>query len=255
MAAEIEVSELDTLDLSGYRCVYISFGSKEHPDPKKPRFYQDFPYFLEEINKFPLLCISIDKYDTFEKEERVVPINPFDITPRNTYTRVTIPTRTMDETIRITQQLVELVSKNNPEQVFFVNFIKYRNKNAHDAGPETAAMEILSHLRQYKDCYYDWYGFGLFHDFIIKNTPFSDRVKMILYSKDNPQKEGFLDILKNDNSLIDLFPTIHTMLRRSLIDITPTITPEQIALLEPELPKFTAGKRTRKRRRRRRTRR
>jgi hypothetical protein len=47
-------------------------------------------------------------------------------------------------------------------------------------------------------------------------------------------------------------PTIHDMLRSHLIDITSKITPEQIALLDPE---FTGGKRTRKRRRRRKTKR
>jgi hypothetical protein len=63
----------------------------------------------------------------------------------------------------------------------------------------------------------------------------------------------FLDDLKNDTSLRDKYPKIYDMLRAHVIDISSTITPEQIALLDPEYP-LTAG--TRKlRRRRRKTRR
>ena len=245
------LEDLDTLDLSSYKCIYISFGSINGNGDDKTPFYQDFPYFLEEINKYPLCVISIDKYPGFTREERVIPFNMVDSNPRQRYTHITIPSHTMDNTIGITKKLVELLDKNEA-QVFFVNFIKYRNKTAHDAGPEKEAMKLLSHLGKYRDNYYDWYGFGLFKDFIIKNTPSFERVKQILYFKDTPTTKGFLDYLKNDEELSSTYPNIHAMLRSHLIDITSEITPEQIALLHPE---FTAGKRTRKRRRRRKTKR
>lgn len=247
----IEVEELDTLDLSSYKCIYISFGSI-NGDGKKP-FYQDFPYFLEEINKYPLCVISIDKYPDFTREERVIPFNMVDSDPRQRYTHITVPSHTMDNTIGITEKLVELLDKNEA-QVFFVNFIKYRDKNAHDAGPETEAMKLLSHLGKYRDHYYDWYGFGLFKDFIIKNThdDMLERIKGLLAVKDT-SNSTFLTSLKDDNLLKrTVRHEIYTGLRSHLIDITYEITPEQIALLHPE---FTAGKRTRKRRRRRKTRR
>jgi hypothetical protein len=156
----------------------------------------------------------------------------------------------MPQTIRITQKLVELLDQISA-QVFFVNFIKYLSKTAHDARPEQEARHIESHLGKYRDRYYHWYGFGLFKDFIIKNTLF-DRVNAILYAKEDPRLH-FLDDLKNDTSLRDKYPKIYDMLRAHVIDITSTITPEQIALLDPEYP-LTAG--TRKlRRRRRKTRR
>jgi len=248
--AALEEVELDTLDLSSYKCIYISVGSMNGYG-KEP-FYHDFPYFLEEINKYPLCVISIDKYPHFTREERVIPFNMVDSNPRQRYTHVTIPSHTMDNTIDITKKLVELLDKNESAQVFFVNFIKYRDKTAHDAGPEKEAMKLLSHLGKYRENYYDWYGFGLFEDFIIKNTPFFDRVKQILYFKDTPNTKDFLAYLKNDEALSDKYPNIHDMLRSHLIDITSTITPEQIALLDPE---FTGGKRTRKRRRKRKTKR
>ena len=230
------------LDLSSYRCIYISFGSKNQTHVKP--FYQDFPYFLEEINKYPLCVISIDDYPEFTNEERVIPVDLHETNPRKRYTHITIPSRSMDETIHITKQLVELLDKTEA-QVFFVNFIKYRSKQAHDAKPETEAMQILSHLGKYRDNYYDWYGFGSFHDFIIKNNKFFKRVYMILYSKE--QSRDFVGILKNDDALIENFPKIFDILRDNVIDITPTITAKQIELLNPE---YTGGKRTRKRRRR-----
>ena len=49
-----------------------------------------------------------------------------DSNPRQRYTHITIPSHTMDNTIGITEKLVELLDKNESAQVFFVNFIKYR---------------------------------------------------------------------------------------------------------------------------------
>ena len=157
------------LDLSPYRCIYISFGSKNQTKVKP--FYQDFPYFLEEINKYPLCVLSIDDYPEFTKEERDIPVDLHKTKPRKRYTHITIPSHSMGETIHITKQLVELLDKTEA-QVFFVNFIKYRSTQAHDAGPETEAIHIESHLGKFIDHYYHWYGFGSFHDFIIKNNEF-----------------------------------------------------------------------------------
>ena len=234
--AALEAREGLALDLSPYRCIYISFGSKNQT--KEKPFYQDFPYFLVEINKYPLCVISIDDYPEFTNEERVI---PFETNPRKRYTHITIPSHSMGETIHITKQLVELLD--NESQVFFVNFIKYRNAQAHDAKPETEASHIVSHLGKFKDHYYHWYGFGSFHDFIIKNNDFFERVNMILYKNDNKKEQDFLDVLKDDAALGKL--QINKLLRDNVIDITPTITAAQIALLHPE---YTGG--TRKRRRR-----
>jgi len=240
--AALEAMEGLALDLSPYRCIYISFGSKNQT--KEKRFYQDFPYFLEEINKYPLCVISIDDYPEFTNEERVIPVDLHETKPRKRYTHITIPSHSMGETIHITKQLVELLDKNE-SQVFFVNFIKYRSKIAHDAKPETEATQIESHLGKYRDNYYEWYGFGLFHDFIIKNNEFFKRVYMILYKNDNKKEQDFLGILKNDDALIEFFPKIFGILRDNVIDITPDITAKQVELLHPE---YTGG--TRKRRRR-----
>jgi hypothetical protein len=204
------------------------------------------------INKYPLCVISIDNYPEFTLVENVVPFNEFVTEPRKRYTHVTIPSHSMSETIGITKKLVQLLDKTSA-QVFFVNFIKYKSKTAHDAGAEQEAIQIETHLGKYRDNYYHWYGFGLFKDFIIKNTPFFDRVKMILYFKDNPEGRPFLEHLKNDDALRHTQPKTHEMLRYHLIDITPTITSEQITLLDPDLAEFSGG--TRKKRRRRRTRR
>ena len=124
MAALEARLDIDELDLSSYKCIYISFGSI-NGDDEEP-FYQDFPYFLEEINKYPLCVISIDKYPGFTREERIIPFNMVDSNPRQRYTHITIPSHTMDNTIGITEKLVELLDKNESAQVFFVNFIKYR---------------------------------------------------------------------------------------------------------------------------------
>jgi hypothetical protein len=261
--ASAEVSEridIDTLDLTGYRCVYISFGSKEHPDITNPKpFYQKFPFFLEFINKYPLCAISIDQYDAFEKEEEDVPFDTWGVKPRKKYTRVDIPTRTMAQTIQITQQLVELLRKYKPEQVFFVNFIKYQNKDAHDAGPEQEAVAIERHLGEYRDNYYEWYGFTLFRDFILKNPsrpiPIYADLKKVLAARDTPNNP-FLKLLKNDDKLREkIRPELYEAIRTFFIDITPDITPNQYNLLDVDLAEFSGGKRTRKRRRKRRTRR
>uniref|UniRef100_A0A6C0HXR9 Uncharacterized protein n=1 Tax=viral metagenome TaxID=1070528 RepID=A0A6C0HXR9_9ZZZZ len=111
------VSEsVNELDLSSYKCIYISFGSRNQ-DKVKP-FYQDFPYFLEEINKYPLCAISIDDYPDYTKKERVIPVDLYETNPRKRYTHVTIPSHTMDQTIQITNKLVELLDKNESAQVF-----------------------------------------------------------------------------------------------------------------------------------------
>ena len=259
-----EVSEvkdsLDTLDLSGYRCVYISFGSK-HGDPRNPKpFYQKFPFFLEFINKYPLCAISIDKYDKFEKKEEDVPFDTWGVKPRKKYTRVDIPTdtKTMAQTIQITQQLVTLLSKYKPEQVFFVNFIKYADKDAHDAPPEKAAAAIEHHLGEYRDNYYEWYAFNsIFNDFILKNPstpiPMHDTLKKVLAARDNPNNP-FLKLLKNDNDELrqKIRPELYEAIRAFLIDITPDITPDQYNLLDVDLKEFEGGKRKRTRKRRRR---
>ena len=238
----------DTLDLSHYKCIYISFGSRNQTHVKQ--FYQEFPYFLEMINKYPLCVISIDDYPSFTMEEEVVPFDMWEAKPRKRYTRITIPSHTMEQTIHITKKLVELVDKNE-SQVFFVNFIKYRSKTAHDAGAEQEATQIESYLGKYSDNYYHWYGFGLFKDFIIKNTPDFDRVQKILYFKDNPNGREFLEHLKNDHALRDNQPKTYAILRYHLLDITPQITSEQISLLDPDLAEFSGGRRRRRKTRRR----
>ena len=245
------LESLETLNLSTYKCIYISFGSKNGKG--NTPFYHDFPYFLEMINKYPLCTISIDDYPDYTKEDIVVPHGALedDEHPRKKYTRVTIPSRTMDETIRITKHLVALLDKTEA-QVFFVNFIKYRDKTAHDSAPEREAIRILPELGKFREHYYDWYGFGLFQDFIIKSPSpdILERIKMFLYFKDAPQYHTFLTALKNDD-LSMVTPQMQSLLRTFLIDITPQIRSDQIMLFEPDYSEISGGrKRTRKRRRR-----
>lgn len=248
------LESLETLDLSHYKCIYISFGSKNQTQVKQ--FYQDFPYFLEMINKYPLCVISIDDYPEFTSVEHVVPFDMWEAKPRKRYTHVTIPSRSMDKTIRITQQLVELLDKNESAQVFFVNFIKYRNKTAHDAGPEQEALHMLTHLGKYRDHYYDWYGFGLFEDFIIKRPrkhTMLGRIEGLLALKDQPSPRPFVTVLKDDDRLKStVSDEMYKGLRTYLLDITPQITSDQISLLDPDLAEFSGGRRKRRRRRTRR---
>ena len=137
-------------------------------------------------------------------------------------------------------------------QVFFVNFIKYRDKTAHDSAPEREAIRILPELGKFREHYYDWYGFGLFQDFIIKSPSpdILERIKMFLYLKDAPNFHTFLTALKNDD-LSTVNPQMQSLLRTFLIDITPQIRSDQIMLFEPDYSEISGGrKRTRKRRRR-----
>jgi hypothetical protein len=248
---------LETLDVSSYKCIYISFGSK-NGSGKLP-FYHDFPFFLEMINKYPLCTISIDDYPDYTKEDVKVPYGALsdDEHPRKQYTRVKIPSRSMDETIRITQHLVALLDKIEA-QVFFVNYIKYKDKTAHDSDPEREAIRILQELGKFREHYYDWYGFGLFKDFIIKSPSLDilERIKVFLYFKDAPDFKPFLIALK-EGDLSKVKPSMQTLLSTFLIDITPEIRSEQIMLFDPDYSEFNVSEIDggRKRRRRRKTRR
>jgi hypothetical protein len=259
MAALEPKESLETLDVSSYKCIYISFGSK-NGSGKLP-FYHDFPYFLEMINKYPLCTISIDDYPDYTKEDVKVPFGQLsdDEHPRKQYTRVKIPSRSMDETIRITQHLVALLDKIEA-QVFFVNYIKYKSKIAHDSDPEREAIHILPKLGKFIEHYYDWYGFGLFQDFIIKShsPDILERIRMFLALKDDPKYKSFLTALKHDNlSTVKTSDEMKFFLRNFVIDITPEIRSEQIMLFDPDYSEFNVSEIDggRKRRRRRKTRR
>jgi len=246
-AASDPRESLETLNLSSYKCIYISFGSK-NGSGKLP-FYHDFPYFLEMINKYPLCAISIDDYPDYTKKDVNVPYGALEDEehPRKKYTHITIPSHSMDETIRITQHLVALLDEVDA-QVFFVNFIKYKIKTAHDAGSEREAIRILPHLGKYIDHYYDWYGFGLFQDFIIKSPSpdILERIRGFLALKDNPKYKLFLTALKNDDLSTVKSHQMQTLLRTFLIDITSQIRSEQIMLFEPDYSELVGGKRRRR---------
>ena len=246
------LESLETLDVSSYKCIYISFGSKNGKGERP--FYHDFPYFLEMINKYPLCTISIDNYPRYTKEDIVVPYGALEDEkhPRKKYTRVTIPSHSMDETIRITQHLVALLDQTKA-QVFFVNFIKYRDATAHDSAPEREAIRILPALGKFREHYYDWYGFGLFQDFIIKSPSpdILERIKGFLYFKDNPKYQSFLPALKNDDLSTVKSEQMQTLLRTFLIDITSQIRSEQIMLFDPDFSEFSGGRKRKRRKTRR----
>jgi hypothetical protein len=116
---------------------------------------QDRPEFLMIMGVFPLICISIDTtYPIYKRKE-----NSIDDTSE-TYTHICVPTKSVAETLEITRQLLAKLPSIHPKNVFFANFIKYRNPNPIDDNVLKELKE-LPRIIPPEYNYYDWCGFML----------------------------------------------------------------------------------------------
>jgi hypothetical protein len=218
-------TELGGLDLRPYKCVYVSYGSKQH----EGRFRQDCPPFLsllEEGGFTPLVCIAIDPSFTFTVEERSVPYRDDD----KKYMHITVPTKDIAHTIRITDQLVEKLKENTLNACFFVNFIKFKNPNAREDTILKDAMEIKYHIPY---DYYDWGGFN-YPDFIIKTAVNGEICcKDVTALLENELYKGgklsklFIPALENDDTIKSYLATrqaLYESIKNCLINIASYIT-------------------------------
>jgi hypothetical protein len=248
-------SESVSLDLTPYKCVYISYGSKSYDGSS----FQECPEFLKHLNTFPLICISIDaEFPSFNTEELEMTTIWDQVRP---YTNVHIPTSSVKETIAITQQLLKQIDQLtiNSKHVFFVNFIKFRtlNKLEDIILQETEELPLVIPS---KYNYYDWCGFDM-PDFIqIRNK----KLDFLLRSIESEKLSEFIIALKDDTELEDFCSkykgnyekgiVMYNLVRDGLLDIT-NLTNRQSQTLELTDAKLSGGNRRFKRVRRYRTRR
>ena len=159
---------------------------------------QDRPDFL--MGVFPLICISIDT---------MYPIYEMDVNPSKTYTHICVPTKSVAETLEITHQLLAKLDKLpiHPKNVFFANFIKYRNPNRFD-DDVLEELKKLPRMIPPKYNYYDWCGFML-PNFIKKPKlaiHFSTSIKIsvdtfIQNLIDKKKLNEFSEVLMDDDAL------------------------------------------------------
>lgn len=237
-------TELDELDLTPYKCVYVSYGSKQHED----RFGQECPSFLGLLEDFyPLVCIAIDPSFTFTMEERNAPYSD-----DKKYMHITVPTKDIANTIRITDQIVRKLEQNTLKACFFVNFIKFKRPNPIEERILKEAGEIKAHIPY---DYYEWGGFK-YPNFIIKTavnkklccgdvTDFLEEryepsryAAFITAMADSKTLQRYLAKLKN--------PDLYASIENCLIDITPSMTSSY--LLNRFFPSGGTRKRKSKRR-------
>jgi len=264
----IELSvPLDTLDLSSYQSIYISYGSKNNETPPY-EFYHDFPFFMK-FAKLPMICITIDMYQKFTQTDRPFETMPDDIKATCTY--VTVPSFTMADSFSITEKLLEKLKLNTSARVFFVNFIKYKHPNEEEKRNAIESMKLKQIVAPYD--YYDWCGYRLPH-FIIKNSEPTNQVFTnvqkyldILFTLVTPtDRDEFISSFSNGENLKQVLKKkhhkrsvadriqIYKELRSCLFDITSDImycTPQLKILLnipedwEEEYPENEfGGKRT-----------
>ena len=284
---------LDTIDISKYETVYVSYGSKNHSHgAKQHRFNQSNPPFLSFFG--PYLCIAIDP--DFSELDSEVHTDKDEEYPDFEF--VTIPVETLSDieamqlseshpkktvfdfkreysikkTEEITQKIVQLLK---PEQrVFFVNFIKFVDTRAHDARIGEL-LDIEQHLGPFKKDYYEWAGY-LYPNIIVKKHSTKIRTTVLLdiasligsttiyngYQEKFPSTvlERMYDDISNKRfrfKYISDIETAHKALLQCVIDITGRsdlfTTQVDIMVNDPGPDKPAGG--TRRRRRRRKTRR
>ena len=191
------LSYLDTIDISKYDTVYISYGSKDHSRyAQQHRFYQSNPPFLSFFG--PYLCIAIDP--DFRELDSEIHTDKDEEYPDFEF--VTIPVESLSDreamqlselhpkktvfdlkrdysikkTEEITQKIVQLL---NPRQrVFFVNFIKFLDHRAHDARIADM-LDIEQHLGPFQKDYYEWAGY-LYPGIIVKKHSTKIRTTVLL---------------------------------------------------------------------------
>lgn len=296
LEAELDtLSYLDTIDISKYETVYVSYGSKNHShDAKQHRFNQSNPPFLSFFG--PYLCIAIDpdfreldstihrdKDEEFPDFEFVtIPVESLsDIEA----TRLSDESNPKDKTVfdfkreyskrkteEITQKLVHLL---NPRQrVFFVNFIKFVDNRAHDARIADM-LDIEQHLGPYKKDYYEWAGY-LYPNIIVKKHSTKIRTSILLdvasllgsttiyngYQEKSPSTvlERIYDDILNTRfrfKHISDIETAHKALLQCVIDITgkSDLFTTQVDIMVNDPGPDKPAGGTRRRRRRRKTKR
>jgi hypothetical protein len=179
---------LSSLDVTKYSAVYVSYGSRNMRDSEENqyKFYQSNPFFLENFG--PYLCIAIDpmfkelnvkdhptfRFATIPLEEMMdkeavelsekTKESPDRSTHKNyTFFKLSFSIKKVKE---ITKKIVKLLDVR--QRVFFVNFIKFLNPDAHDAAIGKY-VNIEKYLGPFTKDYYDWGGY-IYPNIIIKKN-------------------------------------------------------------------------------------
>ncbi len=238
MAAEPTVTQLwFGIDLSSYNFIYISYGSKQNEIETEIRygtkstkkFYQQCPHFLSYLHTLPLLCISIDTYDKFTIESRVIDLLDGGDT---TYKHVCVPTINMTTTIEHTDTLVTAL-KGTKSIVFFVNFIKFKTEGNLDEQHTLKQSKKLPKLIPVQYNYYEWCGYSM-PDFILKRN--YDKDQLLEIWKDNK----ILEALNDDTKLKKCLTARNALgkyndIRSGLLNITYDVTTDQIEYIPGSL--------------------
>ena len=277
------LSYLDTIDISHYDTVYISYGSKDYSGTKQHRFNQSNPPFLSFFG--PYLCIAIDpEFSELDSE-----IHKDEESPDFEF--VTIPVETLSDreaiqlseshpkktvfdfkrdysikrTEEITQKLVQLL--NTRQRVFFVNFMKFVDPRAHDARIADI-LDIEKHLGPFQKDYYEWAGY-LYPNIIVKKHSTKIRTTVLLdvatligsttiyngYQEKSPSTvlERIYDDITNKKfrfKYISDIEAAHKALLQCVIDITGRselfLTQVEIIVTDPGPDRPAGGKRRKK---------
>jgi hypothetical protein len=179
---------LDSLDVTKYSAVYVSYGSRNTRDSEENqyKFYQSNPFFLENFG--PYLCIAIDPmfkgynytdHPTFrfatipleemtDKEAIELSDQTKESLDRTTHKNYTIfkLSFSIKKVKEVTRKIVQLLDVS--QRVFFVNFIKFVNPDAHDAAIGKY-VNIEKYLGPFTTDYYDWGGY-IYPNVIIKKN-------------------------------------------------------------------------------------
>jgi hypothetical protein len=235
MAALESQSYLDdflvSLDVTKYAAVYVSYGSRNIRDTEENQytFYQSNPFFLKNFG--PYLCIAIDPmfkgynytdHPTFRfatipleemKDKEAIELSdqtkesPDKTTHKNyTFFKLSFSIKKVEE---VTRKIVQLLDVK--QRVFFVNFIKFVNPDAHDAAMGKY-VNIEKYLGPFTKDYYDWGGY-IYPNVIIKKN--STKIKTTMGDLD---VSSLLSSTKIYNSFQEKDPS--TILQRMYDDIS-----------------------------------
>jgi len=273
---------LSSLDIPSFKCVYISFGSKNQEREPQHLFPQSNPFFLHACS--PYLCIAIDpgfREDVTDHSNYRFATIPVEELPDAEAIRLSHETKGLDpklfrdvfyfkmvysirKTEEITAKLVQLLQPT--QRVFIVNCIKFRNPNAHDAAIGKH-INIYGQLGPFQKDYYEWGGYQYPH-LIIKQMckPIRTETGVLkISSMIGPERAYKFPVEKDARTvlprmyddfskkngyalkgIVDVEDAKRTLLQ-CVIDITEgPLTSLQIEAMKEQ----TAGKRTRRNRRR-----
>ena len=144
------------LDLSPYRCIYISYGSMDFQNRARIRegemikTKQNFPYFIRDSDLYaPTICISIDDYPTYK------------IKVKKDYTFVQIPSKNIHDIRPITEKLVSLLDNSHFTYLYICNFIKFvEHESTGHRELELEGNNIVHYLGKYVTHFYHWLGYS-----------------------------------------------------------------------------------------------